>query len=180
MQIDSSSYIRHPVEAVYAIYRDRLPDLAAYLPDVAEIIVRSREERDGGVRLHNEWVADHEVPRVIRPYVRPEHLRWDDHATWYDADHHCEFELRTRAFTEAVDCRGSTTISSAEHGGTRVQLRGELKIDASAVRGVPRLVAGRIGPSIERFIIGLIRPNLERTNTAIQQLLDDEAAGGSP
>ena len=53
MKINSESRINHPQQAVYIAYRDRLSEVAAYIPDIKEIRVESRKETDIGVTLHN-------------------------------------------------------------------------------------------------------------------------------
>ncbi|MEQ9650765.1 MAG: hypothetical protein RLO52_35015, partial [Sandaracinaceae bacterium] len=59
MRIHSESLIRHPQQTVYEAYRDRLPEIAAYIPDVKEILVEKREAvSEGLTKLHNVWIAD--------------------------------------------------------------------------------------------------------------------------
>lgn len=176
MKIESDSSIAHPVSRVFETYRDRLEDVAAYLDDIREIKVLSRKEEGDATRLHNEWASDKEVPAVAAKFIKPEHLLWDDFAVWYASDTRCTWEIKTRAFTEAVRCTGETRLVA--HGeGTQVLLRGELSIDTSAIAGIPKFLAGRITPQIEKFIVSLVTPNLERTNAAIGRFLDDQAVG---
>ncbi len=175
MQIHSVSPVHHPREKVYLAYRDRLSEIAAYIPDIKEITVVSREEGDGVVRLHNVWVAKREIPRMLQMVVRPEMLCWDDHATWRDAESRCDWVLRLRVFTDNVRCRGSNTIRADGPDRCRVVLDGELDITLDRVPGVPSLLARRIGPQIERFFVSLITPNLERVNQSLERYLDDQA-----
>ena len=90
--------------------RAQLPDIAAYIPDIREIVVLSREVDGDVVKLHNEWVSDRDVPRVATKFLSPDQLRWDDHATWHSAEHRCEWVIEMRAFRKAVDCRGETRL----------------------------------------------------------------------
>ena len=137
MEIRSESRITHSREVVYLAYRDRMPDATPYLTDVKEIRVRKREEAGGVVELHNEWISDREVPSFAKKILKPEALCWDDFATWTDADHQCKWRLRTRAFTDAVDCSGSTTFLDNGDGTTTVRVHGELKINLKSIPGVP-------------------------------------------
>ena len=174
MKIQSESRIAHPVARVFETYRDRLDEVAAYLDDIRAIRVLSREESGAVTRLHNEWASDKEIPAVASKFLRPEHLLWDDHATW-DADAlRCDWEIKTRAFTEALHCNGHTRLV-ADGDATRVVLDGTLTLDASAMVGVPKFLAGRIVPQVEKFIVSLVTPNLEATNAAIGRFLDDQA-----
>lgn len=172
MQIRSESTIAHPVDAVFEAYRDQLGEVAAYLDDIREIKVLSREEDGDVTRLHNEWASSTEIPAVAAKFLKPEHLLWDDYASWDAGARSCAWEIKTRAFTEAVTCRGGTRLV-ADGEVTRVILEGDLTVDTSAIKGIPRFLAGRITPQIEKFIVGLVTPNLEKTNAAIGRFLDD-------
>lgn len=173
MEIRSESRIRYPRTAVYAAYRDRLPEIARYIPDIKEIVLRSSEATPTGKKLHNEWVADREIPSFAKAILKPEHLRWDDFAEWDDGGFYVAWTLRTRAFTEAVRCSGRNTFLE-DGDGTRVVLSGDLTIDLKEIPGVPSFLAGRLAPQVEKFIVSLITPNLERVNASIERFLDAE------
>ncbi len=171
MEINVSSVIRHPLDRVFRAYRDELSRVAPYLGNVKEIRVEKREEADGVVKLHNVWVGKGEVPRFAQGILKPEALCWDDFADWYASDKHCNWRLKTRVFTDAVNAHGENRLS-AEGGGTRVTLKGTLDINLKEIPGVPKILAGTLKPQIEGFIVALIKPNLEQTNAAIGRYLD--------
>lgn len=173
MRIHSESLIRHPQEAVYGAYRDRLPEIAAYIPDVKEIRVESRVEGDGTVTIHNIWIADRDVPMYARAFIKPEMLQWDDYAEWKDAESRVYWRLELRIFTESVTCGGTNTFSRVDDETTKVCLDGNLDIDVKSIPGVPRLLAGGLKPKVEKFIVSLITPNLKRVNESLQQFLDE-------
>ncbi len=174
MRIHSESLIRHPRQRVYEAYRDRLSEVAAYIPDIREIRVESREEGQAGVKLHNLWVADREVPSFAKAIIKPEMMCWDDFADWRDDDHLVRWRLDIRAFSEAMSCEGTNTFLEVDAHTSKVRLEGDLQIDLNKVRGVPRLMAGRLGNKVERFIISLITPNLEKVNESLGAYLDDQ------
>lgn len=174
MRIHSESLIRHPVREVFLTYRDRLPEIAAYIEDIKEIQVNSREESGDVTKLHNVWIADREVPTFARAFLKPEMLRWDDYAEWRLGEHRCYWEIKPRAFTASVKCKGTNTLVAVDANTTRVILEGDLKIDMKGVPGVPRLVAGRVAPKVEQFIVSLITPNLVKTNQSLGRFLDDQ------
>ena len=173
MEIRSESRIGWPRERVYRAYRDELPKIAAYIPDICEIRVLRRTETPQGVSLHNEWRASREIPSFARPFLSPEQLAWDDLAEWNDQGFYVDWKLQTRAFTEAVRCSGRNAFY-VDGGGTRVVLTGDLSIDLSAVKGFPAFLAPRIAPQVEKFIVSLITPTLEQVNRSIQSVLDAE------
>ncbi len=173
MRISSESIIAHPRDVVFAAYRDRLPEIAKYIPDVREIRVESRTDDGDVATLHNVWVADRELPAFARAFVEPEMLEWDDHAKWHARDHAVDWNMKTHVFRENVRCSGRNRFA-AEGDQTKLIIDGDLAIDLSEIPGVPRIVAGAVRPKLEKFIVGLIAPNLERTAQAVQAFLDDE------
>lgn len=174
MKIHSESVLNHPRDRVYAAYRDRLPELAAYIPDVKRIDQVSRQDRDGVARIHNVWIADREIPKVMQVVVKPEMLQWDDHAEWIASSWSCRWTLKLKVFTESVTCGGVNTFAEEGTGRTRMVIGGDLDIDLANMRGVPRLLAPTLKPQIEKFIVSLITPNLERVNVALERFLNDQ------
>lgn len=174
MEIRSESRISHPRDKVYETYRDRLAEIAAHMPDISEVIVRSRTEEGDKVTFHNEWVSQREVPKVVSAIIKPEHLRWDDHAIWHNDAYYVDWTLKTRAFTEAVSCSGRNTMI-ADGDGTIVRLTGNLDIALKNIPGVPNFLAKRLAPQVEKFIVSLITPNLRNTNQSLQNFLDAES-----
>ncbi len=172
MKINASSVIAHPRARVFAAYRDELPQVAPYMHNVKEIVVRSRTPREGGVKLHNEWVGKGEIPKVAQGVVKPEMLRWDDFADWDDATTSCNWELKIRLFAEKFHCSGRTVLADEGAGRTRVTLTGTLELDMRDIPGVPRFLAGTVAPQVEKFVIALVTPNLEQVNASLQKYLD--------
>jgi len=175
VQIYSESRIAYPREQVYLTYRDRMSEIAAFIPDVREIIVHAREDTDHGVKLHNEWISDREIPSVVRKVLKPEHLRWDDYADWNDEKSYVDWTIKTRAFTDAVQCSGRNIIEAQPDDTTLVKLTGELVIHLDDIPGVPSFLARRLAPQVEKFIVSLITPNLEQVNQSIQRFMDAES-----
>ncbi len=173
MEIRSESRIAHPRHAVYRAYRDRLPEIAAYIPDIRKILVHSREEGDGTLVLHNEWLADTEIPKVAKSFIGPEQLRWDDFATWDDGAHHVDWRIRTKVFPDSVHCTGRNSFIEDGPDACIVRLAGILRIELKQIPGVPRFLARRITPQVESFIVKMITPNLEQVNRSIGRYLDE-------
>jgi hypothetical protein len=175
MRIHSESLIHHPLALVYDAYRNRLPEVAQYIPDIREIRVHKVDENDDGAEIHNEWISDTEMPRGINKIIRPEHLRWDDYATWNDGNHWVDWRIKTRVFTDSVQCSGRNRFVD-EGGKTRVILEGDLQINISSIPGVPRIIGKRLTPKVESFIVRLVTPNLKRVNECLQTFLDHQVA----
>jgi hypothetical protein len=173
MKIHSESRIHHPLEQVYQTYRDHLSEIAPYTPDIKEIVVNARDERPAGPKIHNIWIADREIPKVARNIIKPDMLQWDDFAQWDDTARHVDWVLNIPAFPNQVKCSGRNAFFADGPDRTRVVLTGNLEINAKNIPGVPRIVAGRLAPKIETFIVKLITPNLEKVNHSLERFLDD-------
>ena len=174
MQIQASSVIPHPRAKVLVAFRDELPSVAAFMPNIREIVTVKREAVAGGVQVHNEWHAKGEIPKVAQGIIKPEMLRWDDLAEWDDATTSCSWTLKLRVFADNVKCSGRTVLTD-EGTGTRIALSGSLELDLRNIPGVPRFLAGTIGPQVEKFVVGMITPNLEQMNASLGRYLDAQS-----
>ena len=123
-------------------------------------------------KIHNEWIVQRELPKVVRGLVTEDMMRWDDYAQWDDAQHHVDWELHIPAFPNQVKCRGRNAFFADGPDATRVQLTGDLEINLKNIPGVPRMLAGRLRPKIEQFIVKLVTPNLEKVNHSLELYLD--------
>ncbi len=176
MKIHSESRIHHPLDLVYQSYRDHLPLVAPYTPDIKEIVVHSREDLAQGPKIHNEWIVQRELPKVVQGLVTPDMMRWNDYAQWDNAAYHVDWELQIPAFPDQVHCLGRNAFFADGPDATIVRLTGELEINLKNIPGVPRMLAGRLTPKGEAFIVKLVTPNLEKVNTSLERYLD--ATGG--
>lgn len=179
MQILAEARILHPRAVVFDVYRDHLVELAEFLPNIREIKVLSREEKDGEVRFVNEWKGGGDIPAVARSVLSESMLGWTDRATWFSRDFRVEWSTDIHAFPGAVKSSGTNLFHEAP-GGTRFELRGQFSIDASKVPGVPRLLAKSIGGAIEKFMVAQIVKNTEETAAGIAKLIAKLAAAPPP
>ena len=171
MELTADAVLSFGREIVFAAYRDELTELVKYLPNVRRIEVVSREGEGGVVRLHNVWHGGGEIPAAARAFLSEAMLTWDDHATWDEARWCCAWRIATRSFTEAVRCEGENRFVEID-GGTRLEIRGVLAIDAGKIRGVPRLLAGKVAATVEALLVEKIRPNLVETAASLRKHLE--------
>ena len=70
MELNADARIAFDRETVYKTYRDDLPQLVPYLPDIKRIVTESREEQTDNdvtlLRLVNRWEAKAEIPSLLR------------------------------------------------------------------------------------------------------------------
>jgi hypothetical protein len=173
MEIRTDATLSYPREIVFTTYRDRLVELLPYLPNLRGLQVTQREERDGEVRLVNEFKGGGEIPAVARSFLRESMLSWTDFATWRTAEWACAWRTQVHAFPGAFACSGTNRFVEVA-GGTRIEFRGDLTCDASKVPGVPRLLARSINGTAEKIFVGTIASNLLDLGRGIGKLLEKE------
>lgn len=173
MKLYIEDVIHFPRELVFNTYRDELPQLAGHLPNIEYIEVVEREEKDNGeIRLLNLWkAASTEVPTLIRPFVKPELMKWNDHALWKPKSWTCEWRSEVGFFKEQVDARGLNTYIPQGDNAVKIIIEGEISVDAKKLPGVPRLMAGKIGSTVEKFVVKMIEPNLKGINRGLESYL---------
>ena len=154
--------------------RDRLPEIAAFMPNITTIDPVERvEEALGRHRIVNRWHGEGSIPTVARRFVKPDMLRWTDRAVWDESDWTCGWEQETAFFTDRVSCSGQNRYVELEPDVTRIEIRGVFELRLQGLPGLPGPLARRAAPAVERFIVGLITPNLEKTADAAERFLDD-------
>lgn len=171
MKLEADATLPFPRERVFAAYRDELPELVVHLPNVTRIEVREREETPEGVRLVNVWHGGGEIPAAARAFLDESMLSWTDHALWDRREWTCSWRIEPSAFREALTCAGKNRFLEVA-GGTRLEIRGEIRVDAAKVRGVPRLLAGRVGDTVAEFLAKRIQPNLAGVTVALRRHLE--------
>ena len=120
MDFTCSDTVTHPAEVVHLLLRDDMTQILPYLPDVDGIEVLTREDEDRGVRLVNLWRASEgAVPKVAKPFVKPEMLSWKDHALWLHGARKAEWRLEPKVGGELFTCSGSTTRLTVPRPGPR-------------------------------------------------------------
>jgi hypothetical protein len=176
MRFEAEGPVRGAAPAqVYAILRDELPKLVPYLDNVAAIDELKRTPGAAGPQVLNRWRADPgQVPSVVRGLLKPEMLQWLDHAAWDDAGQHVDWRIEPAVFAGLYRCSGRNRVVEAP-GGARIVISGELIVDAGAIPGVPRLLAGRVVPALESYLVERMRPNMASLGVGVERFL---AAGG--
>ena len=168
--------IDFPLDQVFTAQREQLAKLAPFLDDIERIDVLEREELpDGRIRFLNLWVgAGRDIPTAARAFIKPEMLRWKDFAYWNPADCSCEWSMELGFLPEAITCSGRN-VWTADGSSTRVVIEGDIRIDATKIPGVPRLMAGRLGDAVEKFVVKMIEPNLKKTSEGVARYLASQA-----
>lgn len=171
-KIDLHDDITYNLEQTYHTFRDDLAKLATYLPDIEDIIVEKHERTDDDtVSVVNLWKASaNEIPKIVSKFITPDKLQWTDYATWHDGTTSCDWNLVLGFFPEAIKCKGTTTYS-VNGDKTHVHITGDLHVDASKIPGVPRLLSGKLGSAVEKFVVKMVTPNLKNVNRGMERYL---------
>ena len=176
MDIKADVTLPFPRDTVFAAYRDRLPELTEFLPNIRGIKVLKREEAEGEVRLVNEWTGGGDIPKAATAVLKESMLRWTDHATWKGESRTVEWRTEVNAFPGAVKSSGVNRFVEVPEG-TRLEIRGTLACDAGKLPGVPRILAGGINPIVEKFLVGQVSVNLVEVAKGVGKLLERDAKG---
>lgn len=170
MKLNGRSKLSFPRDVVFRAYRDRLPEVVPFLPNVRAIDVQSRHEDGPRTRLLNVWHAKGEIPSVAQKYVKPEMLAWTDHAEWDESALACTWNIETHALPGVVECEGRTLFHAEADGGTTMEIDGELYIHMENAP-VPRLLGATFRPLLERIIVTALTPNLIKVGDAVEKFL---------
>ncbi len=174
-KINIKDVVAHDRALTYETFRDHLADLVPFLPTVQSITVEKREEPDDStVNVVNLWKAEgEEIPKLAQSFIKPEMLQWHDHATWNNETFSCDWDMEVGFLKEAISCKGTTRYID-RNGKTEVVIEGDLKVDATKIPGVPRLVAGKVGDIVEKFVVKMITPNLTEVNRGVERYLAEK------
>ncbi|MCA9537420.1 MAG: hypothetical protein KC620_00950 [Myxococcales bacterium] len=175
MQIKVTTTIPYPIDAVFEAMRDKLPEMAQYMPNVDEIIVEQKDESTPGhVRFVNRWVAARtEIPAPARPFVDQSRMYYHDHADWSAEDRACQWRLVMGFMSDRIKCAGTTSYHSVGESQTEMRILGALDLDLKGM--VPRLLIGKVTSGVESFVGKLIEPNFQKTADALTAYLDAQA-----
>jgi len=175
MDLRADAHVPFPRGMVFAAYRDAMPHVLRYLPNVRSIEITSRRQEGPRVDVVNVWHGGGQIPGALRAVLNESMLQWTDHATWDASSFRCEWRTQTHAFPTAVTCSGCTVFMEDGPRASLLEIRGELTVDAKKIRGVPSFVAANLSRLIEDFLVANIRANFAETARGLAKHLTDRA-----
>ncbi len=159
MKLTADATLAFPRAVVFRAYRDELVELVDVMPNIRRIEIESRVD-DGPIsKVVNVWHGGGEIPGAARAVLSESMLSWHDHALWDESDWTCTWRIVTHSFTDAVKCEGKNRFVDLGTS-TRLEIRGDLGIDVSHIKAVPRLLRGSVQKAVEEFLVKRIAPNL--------------------
>ena len=156
---------------VYATYRDNLIALGADLPNVRSLQLKSRQEINQQVCLELEWQGGGDIPATARRLLSEDLFNWTEYDVWNNHAFTVDWRIETHAYQEAVFLAGQNRFLD-QGGCTLIESRGSLRIDLSALHGVPPFLRDQMVRWIEELLAKKIEPNLVQMGQNVQQYLE--------
>jgi hypothetical protein len=175
MDFSRESILEHPADTVLELMIHRMEELVPFLTTVESIETLAHEARDDGrIRIRRRWQGlPDTAPKALRPFLNRELIAWYDEALWTPSEYKVEWQLSS-SMGRFYSCGGMNFFEpnpAAPDSSTRVRLTGDLEILADQIPGVPKFLARRAAPQIEKFIVSLVTPNLNEVVTGLQGYL---------
>jgi hypothetical protein len=176
MNFEKSSVVSHPAPLVLETMIERMHEVVPFMPSVNAIELTSREELPNGqLRIVRRWLGSMDnAPSALRPFLSEEVMGWTDTALWTPADYRVDWTLST-SMGRLYDCSGTNFFEpepADPEGSTRMRVTGTLQVYPERLPGLPKFLGKRLAPQVEKFIVGLITPNLTDVAIGLQGYLD--------
>lgn len=171
MIISTRTYLPFPRSLVFTTYRDRLPELVPYMPNIQGVAIKSRQEQGEHIEQVNEWQGGGDVPAAARSILDESMLSWTEHALWDETNFTTAWKIETHAYTEAVLCKGHNHFLE-QNQGTLITSEGELNIDSNKIKNVPAFIAKMVSGMVEDFLGKKIEPNLVQMGEGVHRYLE--------
>jgi hypothetical protein len=182
MKIEADSVMSFPRRLVFETQRDRMEAIAPYLKNIRSVHVKQRTDAGSTVELVNVWEGKgSKIPEAIAHIVSQDMLVWRDRAVWNAEDWTCRWEIESDFFEDAVRCAGVISYVAIDEGRTRVETKGDLRIDLKKkAPGLPAVLASPLGPLgrlVEQFMVRQITQNLLAVSPGLGRYLEERDRG---
>ena len=176
MNFEKTTVVSHPAQLVLETMVERMHEIVPFLPSVTAIDLVSREAVGADqLRIVRKWQgATDTAPSALRPFLTDEAMAWTDTALWSPAEHKVDWTLST-SMGRLYDCSGTNYFGpdpADPEGSTQMRVTGSLQVYPERLPGVPRFLGKRLAPQVEKFVVGLITPNLTDVAIGLQGYLD--------
>ena len=164
---------RFPRPTVFAVHRDELEQIAASMPDVERVEVRGRSRHaDGREEQITHWAGSPSaLPALIRPMVPASMLQWRQTTLWDPRTYVATWTIDLPGLGGAVHATGSNRYLEAP-GGTTIEVEGDFAFRPEVVPQLKSIPASAV-PIVERAVVSMIVPMIERTGSAVAKYLDE-------
>ena len=173
MNFNSVSVVKHPIDRVWTIMRDDLPNLMDLLEDIEGITVELYEKKEHICKVVNIWKASPPLPQSIASRVAPDMFVWTDSAEWNEKKMECRWSIELHHFRDRVHCSGTTKFDTAMGGrSTKITFSGNIEWINKNTSSITNFLEETIYHTIEPLIKNLIPRNFRKITMAITKRLD--------
>jgi hypothetical protein len=179
MHFEAVDTVSHPAALILETMIERMEAIVPFLPNVESIetldVKRLKDER---IRIRRRWQGKADsMSAALRPFLPRDILAWLDTALWVPAEYRVEWMQSTcvAGVAQLYDCSGVNYFEPDPDDPQRrtcIRITGDLQIHPERLPGVPRFLAQRLAPQVEKFIVGLITPNLTDLAKGLQRYFD--------
>lgn len=176
IHLEHQDTIPSNVEQVYTLVRDHISDIAKFLPSVEKIEqINSTETETGKHEKENHWYANIQLPKLIAGYIPENLMRWKDFAYWDDNSKEVTYRLESFIGNQLFSAEGKNKFTHSKTANEMIlSVSCEVKIHGDALPGIPKLLARKITPAIEKLIEKMLEPNITSLGTGIKSYLEDK------
>lgn len=185
MQFKEQSIVSHPASAILETMIERMEEIVPFLPNIESIETKeSKKLKNGQIRIIRHWQGKADtIPTAIRPFISRDVLGWIDTATWTPSEYKVEWQQSalTPGVARLYECSGENYFEpnpDDPRNSSRIRILGKLDVHPDRLPGLPTFVGRTLAPQIEKFIIGMITPNLRNLAAGLQGYLDHKSKGG--
>lgn len=168
MKLEHTDIIKAPLEKVYQLVKNDLPKIVEYLPNIKEIRVIERQEKEGRDYVVNQWFAEANIPSLAKKFISEELFSWKDAAYWDDQKHRVDYEIEPFFAKGIYEAKG-TNLFKDDAGKTQLTLKCEVHIFPDRIPGVPKFIARQIHPILEQTIQKMLEPNLTSLGRGLKE-----------
>ena len=179
MNFEKTTIVSHPASIVLETMIERMHEIVPFLPSVTRIDLISRDDLgEDQIKIVRRWQGTADAaPSGLRPFLTDEAMAWTDTALWTPSAFKVDWTLST-SMGKLYDCSGTNYFGpspSDPDGATEMRVTGQLQVYPERLPGMPRFLGKKLAPQVEKFVVGLITPNLTDVAVGLQGYLD--AAG---
>jgi hypothetical protein len=185
VEFDLAQHVSHPAELVLETMIERMEAIADFLPNIESIETLEREDlEEGRVKIVRRWQGSLAgAPAALRPFLSRDLTAWLDTAVWTRSAHRVQWNhsMVSPSVARLYDCHGVNYYEPDPEDparSTRIRITGELHVHPEVLPGVPGFLGRTLAPQIERFVVGLVAPNLEDLSAGLQRYLDSRRRAG--
>jgi len=177
MYAESKDIVNQSADVVYLMLRDDMVKIVPYMLNIEKIeMLKYERTSDTRIEVMNHWHAKADVPSVIKSFIKPELMQWKDFAVWKDDEKSVDYRVESFVANNLYDLSGTNYIIPIGDDKTEIKVTFNLEIYPERLPGVPKFLAKRMKPAIEKFLQKLLTPNL----TAMAKGLNEYFAANPP